>query len=51
MADQTRVPASRRVTINTVAKAAGVSIATVSRVMSGSSSVTPDLAARDLRQE
>ena len=46
MADQTRVPASRRVTINTVAKAAGVSIATVSRVMSGSSSVTPDLAAR-----
>jgi len=46
MAEQTRVPASRRVTINTVAKAAGVSIATVSRVMSGGSAVTPDLAAR-----
>ncbi|WP_213571013.1 LacI family DNA-binding transcriptional regulator [Rhodococcus sp. USK13] len=46
MVDQTRVPASRRVTINTVAKAAGVSIATVSRVMSGSPAVTPDLAAR-----
>lgn len=46
MADQTRAPATRRPTITTVAKAAGVSIATVSRVMSGSHSVTPDLAAR-----
>src|ERR1700752_1166463 len=38
--------ASGRVTISTVADAAGVSIATVSRVMSGSSAVKPDLAAR-----
>ena len=46
MAGQTRASAPRRATISTVAKAAGVSIATVSRVMSGSPSVTPDLAAR-----
>ncbi|KXX55940.1 LacI family DNA-binding transcriptional regulator [Rhodococcus sp. LB1] len=46
MAEQTRASVARRPTITTVAKAAGVSIATVSRVMSGSSAVTPDLAAR-----
>lgn len=36
----------RRVTIRTVAKAAGVSTATVSRVMSGVSTVKPELAER-----
>jgi LacI family repressor for deo operon, udp, cdd, tsx, nupC, and nupG len=49
MTDHTRSPGNRRATINTVAKAAGVSIATVSRVMSGSSAVRPDLAARVLK--
>jgi DNA-binding LacI/PurR family transcriptional regulator len=46
MTDRSRSTAGRRVTIETVAKAAGVSIATVSRVMSGSASVKPELAAR-----
>jgi len=46
VAQRTRASASRRPTIITVAKAAGVSTATVSRVLSGSSAVTPDLAAR-----
>ncbi|MCF7548601.1 LacI family DNA-binding transcriptional regulator [Pseudonocardia sp. WMMC193] len=37
---------SRRATIRTVAEAAGVSTATVSRVMSGVATVNPDLAAK-----
>ncbi|WP_032374095.1 LacI family DNA-binding transcriptional regulator [Rhodococcoides fascians] len=44
--DRTRHSEVGRVTISTVAEAAGVSIATVSRVMSGNSAVTPDLAQR-----
>ncbi|BAH51672.1 putative LacI family transcriptional regulator [Rhodococcus opacus B4] len=46
MSQRTRASTSRRPTIITVAEAAGVSPATVSRVLSGSSAVTPDLAAR-----
>lgn len=46
MANRNRASKSGRITIDTVAEAAGVSIATVSRVMSGSAAVKPDLAER-----
>ncbi|GAA1862685.1 hypothetical protein GCM10009836_48740 [Pseudonocardia ailaonensis] len=44
--EATPPPASRKATIRTVAAAAGVSTATVSRVMSGVSTVSPALAQR-----
>jgi LacI family repressor for deo operon, udp, cdd, tsx, nupC, and nupG len=46
MVSRNRSRSSDRVTIDTVAEAAGVSIATVSRVMSGSTAVKPALADR-----
>jgi DNA-binding LacI/PurR family transcriptional regulator len=47
--EQSRRPAAGRVTIQQVAEAAGVSIATVSRAMRRSGTVRPDLAGRVLR--
>jgi len=44
--DATQPAAVRKATVRTVAAAAGVSTATVSRVMSGASTVRPDLAQR-----